>query len=105
MENTMNIENASWTLNQLFLKKDLITKPKFQRDKKWTLVPEKKNIPNFKDYINFLISNKNSVFPISLGAEIKDGSEIYIVIDGNEPEDEYMIEIFRKIFNNNIKDG
>lgn len=79
----MNIENSSWPLKDLFLRKDLITKPKFQRDKRWTLVPEKKNIPNYKDYINFLISNKNSVFPISLGAEIKDGNQIYIVIDGN----------------------
>jgi hypothetical protein len=83
METTMNIENASWTLDALFIKKDLIAKPKFQRDKKWTLTPEKKNIPNYKDYINFLISNKNSVFPISLGTEIKDGIIMYIVIDGN----------------------
>lgn len=84
----MMIDNESWSLAKLFEifeKKDSIAKPKFQRDKKWTLQPqpEKKNIPNYKDYINFLITNKNSVFPISLGTEFKDGKQTYIVIDGN----------------------
>lgn len=29
-------------------------------------------------------------------------NKIYIMIDGNDPEDEYMIEIFKKTFDNNI---
>jgi hypothetical protein len=82
----MEIANLSWTLKTLFDNKDKITKPKFQRDKSWTILnekPEKPNRPNYKEYIEFLIKNKNSVFPISLGTEIKNNNELYIVIDGN----------------------
>lgn len=79
----MSIENESWTLAKLYDTRHYITKPKFQRDKTWTVLPKKTNIPNYYDYIQFLITNKNSVFPISLGTEIKDGEVYYIVIDGN----------------------
>ena len=60
-----------------------IIKPKFQRDKKWTLKPVNKKIPNYRDYIKFLKGTRNSVFPISLGTEIKQDNVIYLVIDGN----------------------
>ena len=82
-ETKMNIENTSWTLEKLIECKSIISKPKFQRNQKWTILPTKKNTSNYKEYINFLIDNKNSVFPISLGTEIKDDKETYIVIDGN----------------------
>ena len=82
-ETNMSIENTSWSLETLLNNQSIINKPKFQRDQKWTIEPGNNNKPNYKDYINFLIDNKNSVFPISLGTEIKDGKEHYIVIDGN----------------------
>lgn len=81
-ETSMTIENTSWTLENLLNNRDIINKPKFQRDQKWTIEP-KNNKPNYKDYIIFLIDNKNSVIPISLGTEIKNNKENYIVIDGN----------------------
>ena len=81
-ETNMTIENTSWTLENLLNNRDIINKPKFQRDQKWTIEP-KNNKPNYKDYIIFLIENKNSVIPISLGTEIKNNKENYIVIDGN----------------------
>ena len=37
----MEIANLSWTLKTLFDNKDKITKPKFQRDKSWTILNEK----------------------------------------------------------------
>jgi len=44
---------------------------------------KKTNVANYKHYIEFLIKNGNSVFPISLGLIIIDNIEAYIVIDGN----------------------
>ena len=80
----MIVENTSWTINTLHTKISIITKPKFQRDKRWLILPHKnKKKPNYKDYMRFLIKNKNSVFPISLGTEIVNSEEKFIVIDGN----------------------
>lgn len=84
MNTPMTIDNAKWSIEKLFNNRHIITKPKFQRDKKWTPLPKKKgNSPNYKDYIEFLIENKNSVFPISLGTRLVNNEKKYIVIDGN----------------------
>ena len=82
-ENNLTIETMTWTLGKLLKESPNIIKPKFQRDKKWTLKPVNKKIPNYRDYIIFLKGTRNSVFPISLGTEIKQDNVIYLVIDGN----------------------
>lgn len=82
-ENNLTIETMTWTLGKLLKESPNIIKPKFQRDKKWTLKPVNKKIPNYRDYIKFLKGTRNSVFPISLGTEIKQDNVIYLVIDGN----------------------
>ena len=65
MTTSMTIDNAKWSIEKLFNNRHIITKPKFQRDKKWTPLPIKKGkSPNYKDYIEFLIKQQNSVFPI-----------------------------------------
>jgi len=112
-DNKMTIENKSWPMDILYDNYPNIGKPKFQRDKRWTILPKKDNIANYKHYIEFLIKNGNSVFPISLGTEIVNNNEAYIVIDGNnrinaiiwflkKPYDifpEYYIEMFEFINN------
>jgi hypothetical protein len=115
----LSVENTSWTLDKLANNIHIITKPKFQRDKKWTPLPmndSKKPKPSYKKYIDFLVSNKNSVFPISLGTEIHDGQEKYIVIDGNNRINaiitflnnpysiypEYYVDVFIMIDNDSI---
>ena len=42
-ETKMNIENTSWTLEKLIECKSIISKPKFQRNQKWTILPTKNN--------------------------------------------------------------
>ena len=79
----MTIHNVPWKMAELFANIHRISKPKFQRDQKWTVVPVKENAPNYKEYIQFLLKNRHSVFPISLGTEIHNNREQYIVIDGN----------------------
>lgn len=84
MTSKLSIENTSWTVGELITKIGDITKPKFQRKKKWLVVPNaKKNKPNSKDYILFLFRTKNTVDPISFGEEIKNGNKMYINVDGN----------------------
>jgi hypothetical protein len=78
-----HIETTTWTLGKLLKESPNIIKPKFQRDKKWTIKPTNQKLPNYKDYIIFLKGTRNSVFPISLGTEIKQDNVIYLVIDGN----------------------
>jgi hypothetical protein len=79
----MSIENHSWNMEKLYSTQSFIGKPKITRDMKWTLQPEKENRPSFKKYILFLLENRNSVFPVSLGTIIKNSQEYYTVIDGN----------------------
>jgi len=84
MTSKLSIENTSWTVGELIAKIGDITKPKFQRKKKWLVVPNaKKNRANSKDYILFLFRTKNTVDPISFGEEIKNGNKMYINVDGN----------------------
>lgn len=78
------IENKSWTIYELLekIRNHEITKPKYQRKKKWCLLPNNKkdNVPNSKDYIDFLFKNHNSVHAISI-ADDNEGK--YSNIDGN----------------------
>jgi hypothetical protein len=88
--NNMTISNISYTPAELLQLCHKIKKPKFQRDKMWDIKPCKNNVKknkkeraNNEDYIKFLIKTKNSVFPISLGTYLRENSEYYIIIDGN----------------------
>jgi len=80
------IKNEQWSIKQLISKiynKDII-KPKFQRKKKWKIVPKNDdNKPNEKAYIQFLYENENSVHPITFGQGTNLHRIIYTNIDGN----------------------
>ena len=79
------VKNEQWSMKQLISKIDNkdITKPKFQRKKKWSIFQEKPNIPNEKAYIQFLYDTGNSVHPITFGQESNSGRITYSNIDGN----------------------
>jgi len=80
------IKNEQWTITELIarIKKAGITKPKFQRKKKWTKVPnKKKTAPNDRAYIEFLFEHCNSVAPITFGQETINNELILSNIDGN----------------------
>lgn len=79
---------------------------------KWPLVKRKRNlnldINNLElydviavgykedpEYYKMCLESLKNIVSIHL-------NKIYIIIDGNDPEDEYMIEIFKKTFDNNI---
>ena len=72
MTNGKYMKNEQWLIIDLLNKitDGRISKPKFQRKKKWTVLPnKKKNIPNEKDYINFLYKVGNSVHAITFGED------------------------------------
>ena len=68
-----SIKNEQWTVNKLMSKinKQEISKPKFQRKKKWNLLPrdDDDNTPNEQTYIKFLYDTENSVHAITFGQE------------------------------------
>lgn len=77
----MSIKNEPWTVKQLAQKvaDNQINKPKFQRKKKWDILPKRENHPSNRNYIDYLFRTANSANPISVG--YNDG--IYTNIDGN----------------------
>ena len=80
------IKNEQWSVKQLISKIDNkdITKPKFQRKKKWDIFPKKnKSSPNELDYIKFLYDTENSVHAITFGQESASHRIFYSNIDGN----------------------
>ena len=80
-----SIKNENWTINEFISKitQGIITKPKYQRKKKWLDRPHKNNNkPNIKDYIDFLFKIKNSVHAITFGEKIVGGCKVYENIDG-----------------------
>jgi hypothetical protein len=79
------IKNEQWYVKDLISKIDnnLITKPQYQRKRKWDVIPKKENNPNEKSYIEFLFKKKNSVHAITFGQETIDSKLIYSNIDGN----------------------
>jgi hypothetical protein len=77
------IKNEQWPVNKLLamVNNSEICKPKFQRPQKWTVLPEKGNSPNQKEFIEFLYENQNSVHPISFGCQLDGQNKTNI--DGN----------------------
>jgi hypothetical protein len=78
------IKNEQWNVKQLITKinNQEISKPKFQRKRKWDILPKNDNIPNEKAYIQFLYDTENSVHAITFGQETN-SRNIYSNIDGN----------------------
>lgn len=79
------IKNEQWSVKQLISKIDNkeITKPKFQRKKKWDSLPKKNSSPNDYAYIKFLYDTENSVHAITFGQESNSQRIFYSNIDGN----------------------
>lgn len=79
------IKNEQWSVKQLISKVDNreIIKPKFQRKKKWDILPKKDNSPNNYSYIKFLYETENSVHAITFGQESNAKHIFYSNIDGN----------------------
>ena len=50
------IKNEQWSVRELISKinNKEISKPKFQRKRKWDILPKNDNTPNEKSYIKFL---------------------------------------------------
>jgi hypothetical protein len=79
------IKNEQWTINELISKvnKKEISKPKFQRKRKWDILPKNVNNPNEKSYIQFLYDTENSVHAITFGQETTSQKSCFSNIDGN----------------------
>jgi hypothetical protein len=81
------IQNTCWTVSDLIgyiNQTGTISKPKFQRKLRWTVLPsDKKKTANMQEFIDFLYVNRNTVQPISFGEKIENGKKHYENIDGN----------------------
>ena len=79
------IKNEQWYVKELISKinNDEINKPKFQRKRKWDILPKNENTPNEQSYIQFLFDTINSVHAITFGQITVDGKIKYSNIDGN----------------------
>lgn len=79
------VKNESLYVQELLqlISENKIIKPKFQRKKKWEVLPNKKTQPNEQDFIEFLYQTQNSVHAITLGQKVQDGGYYYTNIDGN----------------------
>jgi hypothetical protein len=79
------IKNEQWCVDDLIckIKKGEINKPKFQRKRKWDIIPRKNGSPNPNDraYIEFLFNTENSVHAITFAEE--GTSKQLTSIDGN----------------------
>lgn len=78
---TKEIKNDQWSVKLLYdkINNNEIYKPKYQRKRKWDIIPKKENYPSEKKYIEFLYESHNSVHPITFGQEDNKLSNI----DGN----------------------
>lgn len=105
------IKNEQWNVKQLITKinNQEISKPKFQRKRKWDILPKNDNIPNEKAYIQFLYDTENSVHAITFGQETN-SRNIYSNIDGNNRINaikhfiDKPFEIFNDYLNNLINE-
>jgi hypothetical protein len=79
------IKNEQWSVKELISKinNQEISKPKFQRKRKWDIVPKNDNNPNEKAYIKFLYDTENSVHAITFGQETTSKKICFTNIDGN----------------------
>jgi len=75
------IKNEQWYVKDLVarINNGEICKPKFQRKRKWDILPKKDTVPSERNYIDFLRETKNSVHPITFGSS----QGKYTNIDGN----------------------
>ena len=65
------VKNEQWTVDELKSKtgNKEISKPQFQRKKKWDILPKNDNKANEKAYIQFLYDTENSVHAITFGQD------------------------------------
>jgi hypothetical protein len=80
------IKNDQWCVKELVNKinNNKISKPQFNRKRKWDDTHKKDNKPNDQDYIDFLFRTHNSVHAITFGQYVADnGSSMLSNIDGN----------------------
>jgi hypothetical protein len=79
------IKNEQWSVRELISKinNKEISKPKFQRKRKWDILPKNDNTPNERSYIKFLFDTENSVHAITFGQETNLQKTYFSNIDGN----------------------
>ena len=80
------VKHEQWSVKELISKINNreIIKPKYQRKRKWDILPKKKNnTPNEKSYIKFLYETQDSVHAITFGQESNSQYIFYSNIDGN----------------------
>lgn len=78
------IKNTTWSVAALVVLLGVlgvITKPKFQRKLKWSVLP--KSGASMREFIDFLFRVKNTVHPISFSQKCIDSKIVYENIDGN----------------------
>ena len=83
---TEEVDNTKWTVGKLVgqIENGSISKPRFQRKKKWTTRPSGKNVADERTYIEFLYRRRNTVHAISFGKNTFDGNRVVCSnIDGN----------------------
>ena len=79
------IKNEQWNVKELIsqIMTGSISKPKYQRRKKWYMLPSKPNTPDEQSYIKFLLRTRNSVHAITFGQDASTGTLCFSNIDGN----------------------
>jgi hypothetical protein len=105
------IKNEKWYVKDIIsrIRNQEITKPKFQRKKKWDIIPKSDKNPNEQSYIEFLFKKKNSVHAITFGQETIDNFITFSNIDGNNRINaiqhfiENPFQIFNKYLDNLFK--
>jgi hypothetical protein len=80
------IKNEQWSAIELYnnVKAGILTKPKFQRKKKWSMFPSNTGKDaNVREFIEFLQEHKNNVEPLTFGNVIEESTKKYANINGN----------------------
>lgn len=102
------IKNEQWCVKELISKinNQEISKPKFQRKRKWDILPKNDNNPNEKAYIQFLYDTENSVHAITFGQETTSKKICFSNIDGNNRINaiKHFIDKPFEIFNDYLND-
>jgi hypothetical protein len=80
-----NINTRTWTIKELHEKRKQMLKDKFQRRMRWLKKRREKSpkMASMREYIDFLVSYRNSQIPIALGQFIRDNQIKFSVSDGN----------------------
>jgi len=102
------IKNEQWSVKELISKinNQEISKPQFQRKRKWDILPKNDNNPNEKAYIQFLYDTENSVHAITFGQETNSTKICFSNIDGNNRINaiKHFIDKPFEIFNDYLDD-